>query len=208
MQILPIVVLFFVGIISNYIRKLIKSDVIYKQISIFIENTIKSILSQYPSFNWEEILAKTLTLVEQKFGSSYFSSQDFETMIRAIIKDLTLSDTQVLTLVDKLAPDSTYMAQQKYLLGEIKAEERKQYALNHITTGLESAKVNPNQNNYLLTYMDDKVEAAVYKNKTNNELIGQTETAQVKQLQDKLNQLDKINQGLKAKINTIQSTVK
>ena len=165
LQITPTLILLLIAFIGNIIRKTFNNDVLYKQIIAFAQNTIKSILLQYPTFSLEEVVSKALYALEQKFGTDFLSIADFEIIIRGVLRDLNLSEAQLIPLVDKLTLDGVYSAQQNYLNQTIKAEDRKQHAVGVVTKGLQTVRINVNPNSDLAKLIDDKVEAAVYQEK-------------------------------------------
>lgn len=170
MEALPAVITIIILVISPYVYATLKTILGQKrlhEVEAFAKDIINSILQQYPGIEIEELVSKALESLENKFGLKYFTAEDFENIIRAVIRDLQLNDTEVFNLIDNAVSSSVGSSAEKYLSGKITADKRKEAAVNAITAVLIQAKVPITSE--LKTIIDSKIDSEVYNLKTPEE---------------------------------------
>lgn len=202
MEILPVVIVAVILVALPPVRKFLKAvfdkirgmvgDSVYNEIKNFAMDAIKSLMQQYPESTVEDIVSKTLVQLESKFGTIYFTADEFKIIIRSVIQDLQLNTGEILNIIDNSAITGAKNAEQLYISGKIKSEDRKEVALNVVNKSLFHAKVEITDN--LKSIVDSKVEDKVYDLKNNDEKFEEEK----KVLKDEIDKLT-------AQINSITS---
>ena len=202
--IIGIVFLVIIYILKPYIQSTLQSieckskqvlgQTIYNRAKTYALDNIKYLLSKYPESTIEDIIAKGITAIENKFGTTYLTEGEIKAIISSSIIYIQHS---LYDLLNNTVAAGVTKTQQKYLTGEIQSNDRKKDAFENILTALKYLSFPVTSK--LKNTIDDKIEEAVFNLKTKGKLDIQDQNIlqqQVTNLQTKLSQFNKVNTQL------------
>ncbi|MBV4441685.1 hypothetical protein [Clostridium tyrobutyricum] len=182
--------------------KQILGQTIYNRAKAYALDNIKYLLSKYPESTIEDIIAKGITDIENKFGTTYLTEGEIKAIISSSI--IYMQHNLYDLLNDTVAAGVT-KTQQKYLNGKIQGNGRKKDALENILTSLKYHSFT--MTSTLKNTIDDKIEKAVFNLKTKRKMDIQDKDIlqqQVTNSQTKLSQFNETNTQLNQENNQLR----